>query len=190
MSIPRSEPERYEEQKHCCTSCAMKRLCHVCHEMTTLACSDCAIDLGVTVYVCKRKECRDYHESKCGHSLKARIEALQGENEQWKTWGIIEIAVRNQSVSEYMQHWEERATKAEAKLSQIEADHAEQIKALTALHERIVSRMTQPVTDEELLLAFSECPESGEHLSQRVNRIIATRARSAPPDTRPMEEKS
>jgi hypothetical protein len=34
--------------------------------------------------------------------------------EQWKTWGVVEIAVRNPSVSEYMNHWEGRATKAEA----------------------------------------------------------------------------
>ena len=40
--------------------------------------------------------------------------------EQWKTWGIVEIAVRNPSVSEYMSHWEGRATKAEEALSRKE----------------------------------------------------------------------
>lgn len=48
--------------------------------------------------------------------LKATRELLKGtreEIEQWKTWGIVEIAVRNPSVSEYMSHWEGRATKAE-----------------------------------------------------------------------------
>ena len=39
---------------------------------------------------------------------------LARQEEQWKTWGIVEIAVRNPSVSEYMSHWEGRATKAEA----------------------------------------------------------------------------
>lgn len=44
----------------------------------------------------------------------AEIAQLHSENEQWKTWGIIEIAVRNPNVSSYMEHWEGRATKAEA----------------------------------------------------------------------------
>jgi hypothetical protein len=40
--------------------------------------------------------------------------------EQWKTWGIIEIAVRNSNVMEYMKHWEGRALRAEAKNSYLE----------------------------------------------------------------------
>ena len=35
---------------------------------------------------------------------------------QWQTWGIVEIAVRNPSVAEYMAHWEGRAFKAEAQV--------------------------------------------------------------------------
>ena len=31
----------------------------------------------------------------------------------WTRLGIVEIAVRNQSVADYMNHWESRATKAE-----------------------------------------------------------------------------
>ena len=33
---------------------------------------------------------------------------------QWQTWGIVEIAVRNRSVADYMEHWEARALKAKA----------------------------------------------------------------------------
>ena len=33
---------------------------------------------------------------------------------QWQTWGIVEIAVRNRSVADYMKHWEARALKAKA----------------------------------------------------------------------------
>ena len=40
--------------------------------------------------------------------------------QQWETWGIVEIAVRNPNVSEYMNHWEGRATKAEEALSRKE----------------------------------------------------------------------
>jgi hypothetical protein len=48
------------------------------------------------------------------------IDDLRREIEQWKTWGIIEIAVRNPNVMEYMRHWEGRALKAEAKVSILE----------------------------------------------------------------------
>jgi hypothetical protein len=37
--------------------------CVVCGVMTVLACSDCAIDSGVSVHVCNRVECRKAHES-------------------------------------------------------------------------------------------------------------------------------
>jgi hypothetical protein len=49
--------------------------------------------------------------------LKATRELLKGtreEIERWKTWGIVEIAVRNPNVASCMGEWEERATKAEA----------------------------------------------------------------------------
>lgn len=67
---------KYEEQKHCCTSCAMKRRCHVCDQPTTLACSDCAIDLRAVIYVCNKTQCRDEHEKKCAHSLQSQLDAL------------------------------------------------------------------------------------------------------------------
>jgi hypothetical protein len=54
------------------------------------------------------------------YSLEERIKELEAEIEQWKTWGIVEIAVRNPSVSEYMSHWEGRATKTEEALSRKE----------------------------------------------------------------------
>ena len=66
---------KYEEQKHCCTSCAMKRRCHVCDQPTTLACSDCAIDLRAVIYVCNKTQCRDEHEKKCAHSLQSQLDA-------------------------------------------------------------------------------------------------------------------
>jgi len=45
---------------------------------------------------------------------------LARQEEQWKTWGVIEIATRNSNVLEYMKHWEGRALKAEAKNSRLE----------------------------------------------------------------------
>lgn len=41
------------------------------------------------------------------------------EIEQWKTWGVVEIAVRNPNVASYVKEWEERATTAEHILSQL-----------------------------------------------------------------------
>jgi hypothetical protein len=38
---------------------------------------------------------------------------------QRRTWGVIEIAVRNPNVSSYMEHWEGRALKAEAELARL-----------------------------------------------------------------------
>lgn len=46
----------------------------------------------------------------------AEIRRLQRELDHFTKSGIIEVAVRNPSVSEYMDHWEGRALKAEAAL--------------------------------------------------------------------------
>lgn len=62
--------------------------------------------------------------------LMARIDELQS---NISDWGIIEIAVRNDSVQEYMAHWEGRALKAEKDL---EAHRCE----IVALREAICSR--------------------------------------------------
>lgn len=49
---------------------------------------------------------------------KKQAERLQSELAQWKTWGIVEIAVRNPEVAEYCEHREGRATKAESELEE------------------------------------------------------------------------
>ena len=50
------------------------------------------------------------------HRLKAELNML------WHA-GIIEVAVRNRSVADYMEHWEGRALKAEATISALEAEN-------------------------------------------------------------------
>ena len=47
------------------------------------------------------------------------IERLEAELDHFKSSGIIEVAVRNPNVSEYMKHWEGRAEKAEAERDQL-----------------------------------------------------------------------
>lgn len=44
------------------------------------------------------------------------IRALLEENERLRTGGITEVAVVNLNVTHYMEHWEGRAEKAEARL--------------------------------------------------------------------------
>lgn len=50
------------------------------------------------------------------HRLKAELNML------WHA-GIIEVAVRNRSVADYMEHWEGRALKAEATITALEAEN-------------------------------------------------------------------
>jgi hypothetical protein len=75
--------------------------------------SDCAI-CGVSVYVADGLEFED--GDLCYSCKDDLIDQLTQEIEQWKTWGIIEIAVRNPNVASYMEHWENRAVKAEARI--------------------------------------------------------------------------
>jgi hypothetical protein len=56
--------------------------------------------------------------------LRAEVSRLREALKQWESWGIIEIAVRNQSVSDYMDHWEGRALKAEADVSRLQQENA------------------------------------------------------------------
>lgn len=56
--------------------------------------------------------------------------AMQTELSQWRTWGIVEIAVRNPNVASYMDEWEGRATKAEAELSTLRAEREALMPAL------------------------------------------------------------
>jgi len=59
--------------------------------------------------------------------LADRIKELEAELNLVKTSNIVEVAIRNPSVMEYMKHWEGRAEAAEAKLK----------KAVEALDEAI-----------------------------------------------------
>ena len=55
----------YKSAKRCCSVCDAKKQCHVCHDQTLMACSDCAINFAATVYVCGKRACREAHERKC-----------------------------------------------------------------------------------------------------------------------------
>lgn len=75
-STEREQGPEYGEQRRCCTVCDVKNQCHVCGATTQWACSDCAIDFGITIHVCASSECRDAHEEKCPRTSTARGIAL------------------------------------------------------------------------------------------------------------------
>jgi hypothetical protein len=58
-------PMSYTAEKKCCSICDRQKICHVCKEQTLLACSDCRLNFGAIVYVCRKPSCRDEHERKC-----------------------------------------------------------------------------------------------------------------------------
>lgn len=60
-------------------------------------------------------KCRD-HLKQCerAEAAEATVQRQTDELKQWETCGVVEIAVRNPNVSSYVEHWEGRATKAEA----------------------------------------------------------------------------
>lgn len=102
--------------------------------------------------------CRDpWCEGECTCEICApelAILELEIENEQWRTWGIVEIAVRNPNVAEYMSHWEERANKAEAQLARYRA----------------------PVSDEELVWLVKQYqPMEATNLSLALDALIEAR---------------
>jgi hypothetical protein len=89
--------------------------------------------------------------------LTAQVAALKGECEQRRTWGSVEIAVRNPSVMEYMNHGESRATKAEAECERLRA----------------------PVSDEDAMLLVTQAGKYG--MAKVLTAWLAARAESKPP---------
>lgn len=67
-------------------------------------------------------------------TAKAEIERLRHDNEMLTTGGIIEVAVRNPSVADYMRHWEGRAENAESALTAAQERRAVLEERLGTLH--------------------------------------------------------
>ena len=57
-------------------------------------------------------------------SLRAENERLRAENARLNNECMVEVASHNQSVMDYMKHWEGRTLKAEAELSSLRAENA------------------------------------------------------------------
>lgn len=50
-------------------------------------------------------------------SLAEELARVKADLDQWPKWGVIEVAIRNPSVAEFMRHWEGRAESAERQLA-------------------------------------------------------------------------
>lgn len=88
---------------------------------------------------------------------------LRAELHLMKTAGIIEVAVRNPSVADYMAHWEGRATAAEAALTALREDNEHMKKALD--EKEIASGLTSDWNlwrywAEQALSAISICHDA------------------------------
>jgi hypothetical protein len=91
--------------------------------------------------------------------------ALEAEVEQWKTWGIIEIAVRNLNVASYMEEWESRAIKAEAEIERLKAP-VRSVDAMRMLQESRIRGLQTILT--EWLAARASAPATGAEQKERV----------------------
>jgi len=106
------------------------------------------------------------------------IEKIGKELADFKSWGIIEVAIRNPNVAEYMKHWEGRTEKAETALKtseeareKAEGEHAEDLKAMEASRDNYRSDRNQAVeetkqsearlTEEIEKLKKHLCPQCG-----------------------------
>ena len=71
--------------------------------------------------------------------LELALSAARRELADWKTWGIVEIAIRNVNVKSYVEHWEGRALKAERELQQARREALDTV--IVALDRRLESLM-------------------------------------------------
>lgn len=60
-----------------------------------------------------------YDELQRGSMTAVMQVCLSSRDKEWSGWGVVEVAVRNPSVAEYMKHWEDRVKAAEDKLKSL-----------------------------------------------------------------------
>lgn len=101
----------------------------------------------------------------------ATIARLTADLEQWQTWGVIEIAVRNPNVASYMDHWEKRTLAAEAERDALR----EHLADVTA----DVKQRCSDHPNEPRELVCVECFESELIATARAERDALRRERDA-----------
>lgn len=85
-----------------------------------------------------------------------RLEQLEREVADFRSWGIIEVAIRNPNVAEYMEHWEGRTLKAEAEIARLSSE-------LSACREQVESLTRE--RDEAQSLADWHMRANNEHMN-------------------------
>ena len=111
-----------------------------------------------------------------GYYTPARLEFCHAEQQpgerdaEWRGWGIVEVAIRNPSVSDYMNHWEGRALKAEADLATLKAE-VEELRQ----RDRVISRQIERHAsgDDPLAHALREDRDKFEGEVKRLKAGIA-----------------
>jgi hypothetical protein len=85
-------------------------------------------------------------------ALSEQAAELTRESDQWRTWGTIEVAIRNPSVSESMRHWEGRAESAEARCAAMERALVELVAIKDSVDTVISCRVAATTTEGYALL--------------------------------------
>lgn len=93
----------------------------------------------------------------CDHGIIGRCEtcSLRNEVALFRSAGIVEIAVRNPSVAEYMRHWEGRAEKAER-------ENADLRRQLAESHARVEELKQHAIKYLDPLLGADTLPKDAE----------------------------
>jgi hypothetical protein len=86
-------------------------------------------------------------------TTEAKRAKVEAELDLMKTAGIIEVAVRNPSVADYMQHWEARAEAAEATVATLTA----QVEAMRPLVAQLAAMPIGPATADDVPLYGLDC---------------------------------
>jgi 8-oxo-dGTP diphosphatase len=97
----------------------------------------------------------------------AQKSAFEQELQQWKTWGVIEIAVRNPNVAEYMSHWEGRAEKAEAENVTLRSDREHLLALANEYRERLAFWKDAPAAELPRLVACAVIVRDGKILLEK-----------------------
>lgn len=115
--------------------------------------------------------------------LETELDAAKAELKQWAQWGIIEVAIRNPSVADYMKHWEGRAEKAELQRDTIKQAWIKECersiaaeKSLAALQARIEKAEQELAAYVDIDVAINEAQHAlgakeGESLVATAHRI-------------------
>lgn len=64
-----------------------------------------------------QQECNAEFAAHAREDIPYLLAEVERREKQWRSWGVVEVAVRNQSVADYCKHWEERTEKAETELA-------------------------------------------------------------------------